>query len=68
MTALPTAVYRAAAHVLSEDIVPSSDALAEWKLALNTDEDLPTDRVALAKIFVANVSTYAAAVNNVDLT
>ena len=54
--ALGSLLYRAAAHVLSkEGGLPSEETRAEWKAALNSKDDLPTDPAALANIFVANV-------------
>ena len=59
--ALGSLLYRAAAHVLSKEEggggLPSEETRAEWKAALNSMDDLPSDPAALAAIFVANVST-----------
>ena len=57
--ALGSLLYRAAAHVLSKEEggLPSEEARAEWKAALNSKDDLPSDPAALASIFIANVRT-----------
>ena len=54
--ALGSLLYRAAAHILSkEGGLPSEETRAEWKAALNSKDDLPTDPAALANLFIANV-------------
>ncbi len=48
--ALANLFYRGANYILSHG-VPSSSALAQWKLAFNSPSDLPTDAKSLAQIF-----------------
>jgi glucoamylase len=50
--ALASLFYRGASHILSYG-VPSSDVLAVWQKAFNSDTALPTDKSSLAKVFAA---------------
>ena len=53
--ALGSLFYRAAAQVIADGGLLSEEARAEWKLALNSPSDLPSDSSALASVFIANV-------------
>ncbi len=50
--ALANLFYRGASFILDHGI-PSADALSSWKLAFNSNSDLPTDQNNLAAIFAA---------------